>query len=73
VQPVDKLLAAKVKFVEELKDMPVAIHTSEANEQHYEVGGIWFMLLIADAGGAGVCGGKKKPAPRGRRVWGRGL
>jgi hypothetical protein len=41
VQPVDKLLEATTKFVEELKTMPVAIHTSEANEQHYEVGGVF--------------------------------
>eukprot|EP00931_Biecheleriopsis_adriatica_P069584 TRINITY_DN4340_c0_g1_i1.p1 TRINITY_DN4340_c0_g1~~TRINITY_DN4340_c0_g1_i1.p1 ORF type:complete len:888 (+),score=219.88 TRINITY_DN4340_c0_g1_i1:98-2761(+) len=29
--------AAKLAFVESLKDMPIAICTSEANEQHYEV------------------------------------
>eukprot|EP00928_Gymnodinium_smaydae_P043269 TRINITY_DN2902_c0_g2_i2.p1 TRINITY_DN2902_c0_g2~~TRINITY_DN2902_c0_g2_i2.p1 ORF type:complete len:883 (-),score=202.46 TRINITY_DN2902_c0_g2_i2:277-2871(-) len=29
--------AAKLDFVQSLKDMPIAICTSEANEQHYEV------------------------------------
>ena len=28
---------AVVRFVDELKAMPIAINTSEANEQHYEV------------------------------------
>jgi hypothetical protein len=28
----------KMRFVEELKVLPVAVHTAAANEQHYEVG-----------------------------------
>jgi hypothetical protein len=27
----------KMRFVEELKVLPVAVHTAAANEQHYEV------------------------------------
>lgn len=34
---VEKKLAFKMKFVEKLRDSPVAIETARANEQHYEV------------------------------------
>lgn len=34
---VEKRLAFKMKFVEKLRDSPVAIETARANEQHYEV------------------------------------
>ena len=34
---VEEKLAFKMKFVEKLRSSPVAIETSRANEQHYEV------------------------------------
>jgi hypothetical protein len=36
-EPVEKLQERKQAFVDELKSMPIAIHTETANEQHYEV------------------------------------
>jgi hypothetical protein len=36
-QTTSQLLDEKFQFVENLKTLPVAINTSEANEQHYEV------------------------------------
>jgi len=38
-----KKLEYKMKFVKQLKEMPIAIKTKEANEQHYEV---YIMLLF---------------------------
>ena len=35
---VTEKLRYKMKFVEELKSMPIAINTKDANKQHYEVG-----------------------------------
>ena len=35
---VTEKLRFKMKFVEELKSMPIAINTKDANKQHYEVG-----------------------------------
>ena len=35
---VTEKLRYKMKFVEELKSMPIAITTKDANNQHYEVG-----------------------------------
>ena len=35
---VTEKLRFKMKFVEELKNMPIAINTNDANKQHYEVG-----------------------------------
>ena len=34
---VDKNMLAKMAFIEELRTMPIAMSTAEANEQHYEV------------------------------------
>lgn len=34
---VEKKLAFKMKFVEKLRESPVAVETARANEQHYEV------------------------------------
>lgn len=36
----------KMKFVKQLKDMPIAIKTNNANEQHYEVGETIFVRMI---------------------------
>ena len=33
----EEKLRYKMKFVKQLKEMPIAIKTKEANEQHYEV------------------------------------
>eukprot|EP00955_Chlamydomonas_euryale_P018822 200775-Chlamydomonas_euryale.AAC.7 len=38
-RPLAQVLDEKVKFVEELRGMPIAINTDEANEQHYEASG----------------------------------
>ena len=35
--PVEKLQEKKQSFVDELKTLPIALHTDKANEQHYEV------------------------------------
>ena len=35
--PTDALQDRKQAFVDELKGMPIALHTDKANEQHYEV------------------------------------
>ena len=35
---VTEKLRYKMKFVEELKNMPIAVNTKDANKQHYEVG-----------------------------------
>ena len=35
---VTEKLRYKMKFLEELKSMPIAINTKDANKQHYEVG-----------------------------------
>ena len=35
---VTEKLRYKMKFVEKLKSMPIAINTKDANKQHYEVG-----------------------------------
>ena len=35
--PATTLLEQKTAFVDHLKTFPVAINTSEANDQHYEV------------------------------------
>ena len=35
--PAAALMELKTDFVHSLKSLPVAINTSEANEQHYEV------------------------------------
>lgn len=52
-------LEPKMKFVQELTTMPVAINTSDANEQHYEVraqqglaGGSWLPVGVAGCGAA---------------------
>lgn len=34
---VEKKLAFKMRFVEKLRESPVAVETARANEQHYEV------------------------------------
>ena len=34
----EKKLQYKMKFVKQLKEMPIAVETDKANEQHYEVG-----------------------------------
>lgn len=34
---VEKKLAFKMRFVEKLRESPVAVETATANEQHYEV------------------------------------
>jgi cyclopropane-fatty-acyl-phospholipid synthase len=33
----DELQRKKTEFVKDLKDLPIAIETDKANEQHYEV------------------------------------
>ena len=33
-------------FVQEIKGMPIAIHQSEANEQHYEVPASFFQIVL---------------------------
>lgn len=35
--PMDLFQGRKQAFVDELKQMPIALHTDTANEQHYEV------------------------------------
>ncbi|CAG9467064.1 unnamed protein product [Pedinophyceae sp. YPF-701] len=43
---VDKQIAAKQEFVEELKSLPVAINTADANEQHYELPTEYFLAVL---------------------------
>jgi cyclopropane-fatty-acyl-phospholipid synthase len=38
--------AALLRYVQELKQMPVAIATDEANEQHYEVPTRFYQLVL---------------------------
>lgn len=38
-QTLEERTQQKVRFVEELKVLPVAVQTAAANEQHYEVRG----------------------------------
>ena len=33
-------------FVQEIKDMPIAIHQDDANEQHYEVPASFFQIVL---------------------------
>ncbi len=37
-------------FVDELKKMPIAIHTAEANEQHYEVPTEYYLHCLGVSG-----------------------
>mmetsp|Transcript_7143 Transcript_7143/g.12310 ORF Transcript_7143/g.12310 Transcript_7143/m.12310 type:complete len:358 (+) Transcript_7143:63-1136(+) len=41
-----KVLADKVAFVQSLRGMPVAVHTAEANEQHYEVPTEYYLMVL---------------------------
>ena len=43
---VEQQRARLLRFVEELKASPIAIHTSAANEQHYEVPAEFFQLVL---------------------------
>jgi cyclopropane-fatty-acyl-phospholipid synthase len=43
---VERQRARLLRFVEELKASPIAIHTSAANEQHYEVPADFFRLVL---------------------------
>ncbi len=43
---VSKALEAKLAFVQELRQMPIAINTVEANEQHYEVPTPYYLLVL---------------------------
>lgn len=36
-RPMATVQASKQAYVEELKTLPIALHTDKANEQHYEV------------------------------------
>lgn len=38
------------QFIAGLRDMPIAINTSDANEQHYEVGTLTLRRLVPDPG-----------------------
>ena len=42
----DERTSKKMAFVDELKSLPVAINTSDANEQHYEVPTDYFLLCL---------------------------
>lgn len=43
---VDKDLHQKLEFVRKLKTQPIAIHTKDANKQHYEVTDIILLLIL---------------------------
>ena len=42
---VEKKLAFKMRFVEKLRESPVAVETAQANQQHYEVPTDFFMTV----------------------------
>lgn len=46
---VDKNMAAKMAFIEELRTMPIAMSTAEANKQHYEVPADFYSVSGASA------------------------
>eukprot|EP00775_Hariotina_reticulata_P005816 gene5816-6057_t len=43
---VEQQLERKMAFVQELKVLPIAVHTAAANEQHYEVPTEYFKLVL---------------------------
>jgi hypothetical protein len=43
---VEANVAAKLAFVARLKELPIAINTPEANEQHYEVPTEFYQLCL---------------------------
>lgn len=45
---VEKRLAFKMKFVQKLRESPVAIETARANEQHYEVPTDFFRTVLGN-------------------------
>lgn len=42
----ESLMEAKMRFVRELRESPVAVHTGKANEQHYEVPAGFFQHVL---------------------------
>ena len=42
----DQEWQAMMKFVEEMRQSPIALHTQEANEQHYELPPRFFELVL---------------------------
>ncbi len=42
----EELMAKKIRFVDQLKTMPIAVQQQDANEQHYEVPSELFFLML---------------------------
>jgi len=45
---IEKEMESKISFVNDLKKMPIALHTDDANEQHYEVPSDFFQLVLGN-------------------------
>ena len=48
ISNIEKRLHKKLEFVNNLKNQPIAIKTSEANEQHYELPPSFFKAILGD-------------------------
>eukprot|EP00798_Chlamydomonas_sp_ICE-L_P007271 gene7271-383_t len=45
-RPLEHQMEQKLAFIEELRGMPVAINTADANEQHYEIPTEYYLLCL---------------------------